>query len=92
MPELGFFLPLYPLIAEARHYTANSQKPGYYKDLRLALPWLTTLGADSISKLKYTEKDKVMLQQYMDHLISGRASSSGSNVLESVPTREGNGS
>ncbi|KAH8790882.1 hypothetical protein F5882DRAFT_460694 [Hyaloscypha sp. PMI_1271] len=53
VPELGFFLLLHPLIAEARHYAANSQTPGHCEDLRLALPWPTTLGADSISKLKW---------------------------------------
>ncbi|KAH8772313.1 hypothetical protein BGZ57DRAFT_895199 [Hyaloscypha finlandica] len=87
VPELGFFLPLHPLIAEARHYAANSQTPGHCEDLRLALPWPTTLGADSISKLKCTEKDKLVLQQYMDYLRSWRPSLPKSNMLEFAPRR-----
>lgn len=81
MPELGILLPLHPLIAEARQYAASPQTPGHCGDLCLALPWPSTLGKDSISKLKCTEKDKRVLQMYMDYLGSWRPSSQNSNTL-----------
>jgi hypothetical protein len=83
VPELGFLLPLHPLIAEARNYIANPQKPGHCEDL--ALPWPPTLGKDNISKLKCTEKDKLVLQQYMDYLRNRRPSSPKSSILGFLP-------
>ncbi|KAG4412486.1 hypothetical protein IFR04_014380 [Cadophora malorum] len=66
--ELGVFLPLHPLLAEARQYAARPETARYFEDLYVALPWLPTLGKDPISQLRCGEKDKLALQQYMEHL------------------------
>ncbi|KAH6704162.1 hypothetical protein BKA61DRAFT_617995 [Leptodontidium sp. MPI-SDFR-AT-0119] len=73
--ELGVFLPLHPLLAEARQHAAKPQTPRYPEDLYVALPWLSTLGKDTILKLKCGEKDKLALQQYMEYLGSWKAKS-----------------
>jgi len=52
---LGVFLPLHPLLAEARQYAARPETARYFEDLYVALPWLPTLGKDPISQLRCGE-------------------------------------
>jgi len=66
--ELGIFLPIHPLLAEARQYVANPQTLRHCEDPRVALPWLPMLEHKTISELKCREEDKLALQQYMDYL------------------------
>jgi len=49
--------------------------------LRLILLWPPTLRKDNISKLKYIEKDKLILQQYIDYFRNRRLSSLKSSIL-----------
>jgi hypothetical protein len=49
--------------------------------LRLVLLWPPTLRKDNILKLKYIEKNKLILQQYIDYLKNRRPSSPKSSIL-----------
>jgi len=65
---LGIFLPIHPLLAEARQHAARPQTLRHGKDFCVELPWLSILENDTIAQLKCGKKDKLALQQYMDYL------------------------
>jgi hypothetical protein len=59
MPELGIFIPLHPLIAEARRHAS-----GVFETSK----WSSIVGGADISGVKCAEEDRVALRNYLDYL------------------------
>jgi hypothetical protein len=68
MPELQIFIPLHPLIAEARRHVARVQTIGYASSVSATTRWAVILREADIARLRYGEVDKAALRVYMDYL------------------------
>jgi hypothetical protein len=68
VPELGIFIPLYPLIADARRYAARALTPGHASGVSETSRWPSTLGGADISRVRCSEEDRVALRNYLDYL------------------------
>ncbi|KAH8674401.1 hypothetical protein BGZ60DRAFT_513795 [Tricladium varicosporioides] len=68
IPELGIFIPLHPLIAEARQHATHIQAVGYASSVSPGTRWASVLGRADISRLRCSEADKVALRTYMNYL------------------------
>jgi hypothetical protein len=68
MLELGIFIPLYPLIANARQYAACALMPRHASGVSKTSKWPSTLGGADISRVRCSEEDKVALRNYLNYL------------------------
>jgi hypothetical protein len=68
MPELDIFIPLHPLIAEARRHTSRALMLGHASGVSETSKWPSTLGEADISGVRCTDEDRVALRNYLDHL------------------------
>ncbi|PVH75947.1 hypothetical protein DL98DRAFT_536113 [Cadophora sp. DSE1049] len=64
--ETGIFIPLHPLIAEARRHSAFSLMPDYTVDASVATDWPLVLCTADISALNCSKEDKDALRNYLD--------------------------
>ncbi|RDL36283.1 uncharacterized protein BP5553_06895 [Venustampulla echinocandica] len=67
-PELPIFMPLHPLIAEARRHAAVVQTVGYASSVSPTTRWASILGKADISGLRCAEPDRAALHAYMEYL------------------------
>jgi hypothetical protein len=68
VPELRIFIPLHPLIADARRHAAHVSRVGHVKDYSTNIRWPSTLGKADISGIRCPHQDRVVLKNYLDYL------------------------
>ncbi len=68
MPELGIFIPLHPLIAEARRHASRAMTPGYTGGVYEASKWPSELAGADISGVRCEEADRMALRNYLNYL------------------------